>query len=135
MREARIVDTPEGKQADGEGWFILNLADVAWQTTQRGGTWSLLETETAPFGQFGEKRQARREHEKPLLAETLADPERSLKSLRLRLRKGRDVVARGSKQLMKGGERKWGSGPPEWPVNDSISGRRLRPSSGSIVRR
>jgi uncharacterized cupin superfamily protein len=53
MREARIVDTPEGRQADGEGWFVLNLADVAWQTTQRGGTWSLLETDTAPFGQFG----------------------------------------------------------------------------------
>jgi len=53
MREAKIVDTPAGRRADGEGWFVLNLADVAWQTTERGGTWSQLETETAPFGQFG----------------------------------------------------------------------------------
>jgi uncharacterized cupin superfamily protein len=53
MREARIVDTPEGKQADGEGWFVLNVADAAWQTMPRGGTWSLLENESAPFGQFG----------------------------------------------------------------------------------
>jgi uncharacterized cupin superfamily protein len=53
MREAKIVDTPAGKQPEGEGWFILNIADVAWQTTERGGTWSMLESASAPFGQFG----------------------------------------------------------------------------------
>ena len=53
MHEAEIVDTEQGKKAQGPGWFVMNLRDVAWQTTERGGTWSLLESETAPFGQFG----------------------------------------------------------------------------------
>jgi uncharacterized cupin superfamily protein len=53
MREAEVVQTENGKQAEGPGWFVLNVRDVAWQTTERGGTWSLLETETAEFGQFG----------------------------------------------------------------------------------
>jgi uncharacterized cupin superfamily protein len=52
-REAEIVQTEHGLQAASEGWFVMNLADVAWQTTERGGTWSQLETEAAPFGQFG----------------------------------------------------------------------------------
>jgi uncharacterized cupin superfamily protein len=53
MREADVVQTENGRQADGPGWFVVNLRDVAWQTTERGGTWSQLETETAAFGQFG----------------------------------------------------------------------------------
>jgi uncharacterized cupin superfamily protein len=53
MREAEVIQTEVGKQAQGEGWFVLNVAEAAWQTTERGGTWSLLESETAPFGQFG----------------------------------------------------------------------------------
>ena len=53
MHEAEIVETDNGKQAQGPGWFVMNLRDVAWQTTERGGTWSQLETETAEFGQFG----------------------------------------------------------------------------------
>jgi uncharacterized cupin superfamily protein len=53
IREAEIVQTEHGLQAASEGWFVMNLADVAWQTTERGGTWSLLETADAPFGQFG----------------------------------------------------------------------------------
>lgn len=52
-REAEIVQTEHGLQAASEGWFVMNLADVAWQTTEGGGTWSLLETDDAPFGQFG----------------------------------------------------------------------------------
>ena len=53
MREAEVVQTEVGKQAQGDGWFVLNVAEAAWQTTERGGTWSLLESETSPFGQFG----------------------------------------------------------------------------------
>jgi quercetin dioxygenase-like cupin family protein len=53
MREAEIVTIDKGKQAHGPGWFVMNLRDVAWQTTERGGTWSQLESQTAPFGQFG----------------------------------------------------------------------------------
>jgi uncharacterized cupin superfamily protein len=52
-REAEIVQTENGLQAASEGWFVMNLADVAWQTTERGGTWSMLESDAASFGQFG----------------------------------------------------------------------------------
>jgi uncharacterized cupin superfamily protein len=53
MREAAMVQTDAGTRPDGPGWFVLNVADAAWQTTEGGGTWSLLESDTAPFGQFG----------------------------------------------------------------------------------
>jgi uncharacterized cupin superfamily protein len=53
MREARVVETEAGRRAEGEGWFVLNVADAAWQTMERGGTWTLLEPEDVPFGQFG----------------------------------------------------------------------------------
>jgi uncharacterized cupin superfamily protein len=45
MGEAQIVDTEDGKRPKGPGWFILNLGEVAWQTMERGGTWSLLEAD------------------------------------------------------------------------------------------
>ena len=53
MREASMVRTDAGLKVEGEGWFVLNVAQAAWQTTERGGTWSILEAEDAPFGQFG----------------------------------------------------------------------------------
>jgi uncharacterized cupin superfamily protein len=53
MREASVVQTGAGRRVEGEGWFVLNVAEAAWQTTERGGTWSLLEPDAAPFGQFG----------------------------------------------------------------------------------
>jgi uncharacterized cupin superfamily protein len=53
MREAAMVQTDAGTRPEAEGWFILNLAEVAWQTTEGGGTWSLLEPEERRFGQFG----------------------------------------------------------------------------------
>jgi uncharacterized cupin superfamily protein len=53
MREARVVDSEAGKRVEGEGWFVLNLAEAAWQTMERGGTWSLLEAEDARPGQLG----------------------------------------------------------------------------------
>lgn len=53
MREAEIKDTPAGKQASGPGWFIMNMGDAVWQTMERGGAWSALDADGAPFGQFG----------------------------------------------------------------------------------
>jgi uncharacterized cupin superfamily protein len=53
MREARVVETEAGRRVEGEGWFVLNVAEAGWETTDRGGAWSLLEADDAPFGQFG----------------------------------------------------------------------------------
>jgi uncharacterized cupin superfamily protein len=53
MREAKLVETETGRRAEGEGWFVLNVAEATWETTRHGGTWSLLEAEDVPFGQFG----------------------------------------------------------------------------------
>ncbi len=48
-----MTRTDAGLRPEGEGWFILNVADAAWQTAPGGGTWSLLEPEDRRFGQFG----------------------------------------------------------------------------------
>ncbi|HET6509666.1 MAG TPA: cupin domain-containing protein [Baekduia sp.] len=55
MREAPLAQTDAGLRPEGEGWFILNVADAAWQTDDNGGTgtWSLLEPDDGRFGQFG----------------------------------------------------------------------------------
>src|SRR5688572_2473066 len=43
MHEARIEETEHGLVPATDGWFVLNLGDVAWQTLEGGGTWSDLE--------------------------------------------------------------------------------------------
>lgn len=32
MREARVEETKQGRVPVGEGWFILNLGEMPWQT-------------------------------------------------------------------------------------------------------
>jgi uncharacterized cupin superfamily protein len=40
VQEARIEETPEGRVPAGEGWFILNLGEMAWETVPAGfGVW------------------------------------------------------------------------------------------------
>jgi uncharacterized cupin superfamily protein len=39
MQEARIDTTPEGQVAAGEGWYILNLGEMAWETVPGFGVW------------------------------------------------------------------------------------------------
>ena len=35
-REAEIEETPEGRVGRGDGWFILNLGEMAWRTVGFG---------------------------------------------------------------------------------------------------
>ena len=44
MHEARIDDTPTGRVPADDGWFILNLADIAWESIEGGGTWCSFES-------------------------------------------------------------------------------------------
>ena len=48
MREARLVETESGLVPEGEGWFVLNVRDAAWETLERTGTWLSFESEGVP---------------------------------------------------------------------------------------
>lgn len=48
-----MVETEAGRRVEGDGWFVLNVAEASWETTAGGGTWSVLEADDARFGQFG----------------------------------------------------------------------------------
>ena len=39
MDEARIEDNDEGRLPVGEGWFILNLSEMPWETVPGFGVW------------------------------------------------------------------------------------------------
>ncbi len=39
MREARIDETEQGRLPVGEGWFILNLGEMPWETVPGFGVW------------------------------------------------------------------------------------------------
>jgi len=53
MHEARIEETATGLRPADDGWYILNLADVGWETVPGGGTWCLLESPAAPWKRLG----------------------------------------------------------------------------------
>ncbi|PZS13631.1 MAG: hypothetical protein DLM64_03080 [Solirubrobacterales bacterium] len=53
MHEARIDDTETGRQPADDGWFILNLAEMGWDTVPGGGTWSVFESPSAPSSMLG----------------------------------------------------------------------------------
>jgi uncharacterized cupin superfamily protein len=53
MRAARVVETPEGKVAADDGWFVLNLAEIRWATVPGGGTWCQFESPQAPSPRLG----------------------------------------------------------------------------------
>jgi uncharacterized cupin superfamily protein len=48
MREAKLVETDCGLVAEGEGWFVLNVRDAAWETLERTGSWLSFEAENVP---------------------------------------------------------------------------------------
>jgi uncharacterized cupin superfamily protein len=39
VHEAEIERTPEGKVAAGDGWFVLNVGEMAWETVPGAGAW------------------------------------------------------------------------------------------------
>jgi uncharacterized cupin superfamily protein len=43
MHEAKIERTESGLRPADDGWFILNLEDIAWDTVPGGGTWCAFE--------------------------------------------------------------------------------------------
>ena len=47
VAKARIEHTDTGQVPAGEGWFILNLADLRWETVPGGGTWCGFESPDA----------------------------------------------------------------------------------------
>ena len=53
MNEATIKDTEHGKVMASDGWFILNLREVAWQRSPHNGTWSAFDPDGVSFAQFG----------------------------------------------------------------------------------
>ncbi|MDQ6835561.1 MAG: cupin domain-containing protein [Actinomycetota bacterium] len=53
MREARIEATEFGASPADDGWFILNLTEIAWATVPGGGTWCVLESPASPSTTLG----------------------------------------------------------------------------------
>jgi uncharacterized cupin superfamily protein len=53
--EAKIEQTEVGAIVASTGWFVLNMADVAWTRDRggRGGEWTNLEPEAGEFEQYG----------------------------------------------------------------------------------
>ncbi len=43
MDEARIEETEAGRVPADNGWFILNLAEIGWESLPGGGTWCSFE--------------------------------------------------------------------------------------------
>ncbi len=48
MREAKLVKTESGLVPEGEGWFVLNARDAAWQTIDGNGRWLSFEADGVP---------------------------------------------------------------------------------------
>ena len=53
IHEAAIEETETGRLPADDGWFILNLADIAWETVAGGGTWCVFEAPSASSRTLG----------------------------------------------------------------------------------
>jgi uncharacterized cupin superfamily protein len=53
VAEASSRDTEHGRVVEGEGWFVLNLADAVWTRHPRSGAWCRFEFERGQFRDFG----------------------------------------------------------------------------------
>lgn len=54
MKEAKLEETPYGRNPADEGWFVLNLGDaLAVRNEEKGGATYPLEPEGGPFTGFG----------------------------------------------------------------------------------
>ena len=52
-QEATLRSTDTGTVVEGDGWFVLNLADASWDHDPDAGTWCALEADDAPFPHYG----------------------------------------------------------------------------------
>ncbi len=52
-QEATLQKTDEGTVVEGDGWFVLNLADATWLRHERAGEWTNLEPRDGRFEQYG----------------------------------------------------------------------------------
>ena len=53
MHEARIDETPAGKLPADAGWWILNLAEIAWDAVEGNGIFCVFEAPSAPSDVLG----------------------------------------------------------------------------------
>jgi uncharacterized cupin superfamily protein len=53
VHEADIEETHAGRVARGEGWFILNIGEMAWKTVPGFGTWCSFDAPTKDGDQPG----------------------------------------------------------------------------------
>jgi uncharacterized cupin superfamily protein len=53
VHEAEIEEIENGRVPVDDGWFILNLAEIGWQTVPGGGTWCGFESPAAPSRVLG----------------------------------------------------------------------------------
>ena len=53
MHEARIEDTPAGKVPADDGWWVLNLGEIAWEAADGYGTCCVFEAPSAPSPVLG----------------------------------------------------------------------------------
>jgi uncharacterized cupin superfamily protein len=53
MKEATVKDTDTGQVVEGEGWFVLNVADASWERLPDQGVWCSFEAPDAGPAQFG----------------------------------------------------------------------------------
>jgi uncharacterized cupin superfamily protein len=55
MHEATIEQRTTGRLPADDGWFILNLAEIGWETVEggRSGTWCVFASPSAPSAALG----------------------------------------------------------------------------------
>jgi quercetin dioxygenase-like cupin family protein len=53
MHEATIEKTDAGLVPADDGWFILNLADIGWESASGSGMWSSFESPSSPSPLLG----------------------------------------------------------------------------------
>jgi len=51
--EARLEDTGAGLAPTTDGWFVVNVRDTAWLTSETFGSGCVFESRQAPFPQLG----------------------------------------------------------------------------------
>jgi len=53
MHEARIDDTQAGRIPADDGWWVLNLGEIAWESAEGNGTFCIFEAPSAPSPVMG----------------------------------------------------------------------------------